>query len=193
MIYMVNKNVTKEYSSLLCDFRKGDVEAFRVIYEKWRKPVFMFLRKMIGSEEDARDITQDVFSTLWEMREKIDPSKDVKSLIYLIARRITSNYMRKIRSRNKYLSNYEFDLEDSADSQSIVIEKEIKLLTRYALEIMPETQRRVFELNFYGGLSNTQIAEELQISNGSVRVHLHEARKCIKNVLVASFAIALLL
>ena len=193
MTYMVDKSVTKEYSDLLRNFRNGDVEAFRVIYEKWRKPVFLFLKKMIGSEEDARDITQDVFSALWEMKEQIDTSKDIKSLIYLIARRITSNHLRKLRSHDLYLSNYEFNPEDSTDLQSIVIEKEIKLLTQYALETMPATQRRVFELNFYNGLSNTQISEELQISNGSVRVHLHEARKCIKNILVVSFSFVFLL
>ena len=186
---MVNNSVTKEYSDLLCDFKKGDVEAFRIIYEQWRKPVFLFLRKMIGADEDARDITQDVFSALWEMKEQIDTSKEIKSLIYLIARRITSNFMRKLRSHDQYLSNQEFNLEDSVDSQSIVIEKEIKLLLKYALETMSENQRRVFELNFYKDMSNAEIAEELQISNGAVRVHLHEARKYIKSILVAAFAV----
>ena len=182
--FTTDECVTKEYSALLCRFKEGDVEAFRDIYEKWRRPIFLFLRKMLASEDDAHDITQDVFSSLWEMREKIDTSKDIKALIFLLARRTTASYLRKIRSHDQYLSEQEYEVEYSKDSEDIVIEKEIELLMLYTLERMSETQRRVFEMSFYKGMSNAEIAEALQLSNGSVRVHLHEARKSIKNIIL---------
>ena len=187
-----NECVTKEYAALLCRFKEGDVEAFRVIYEKWRKPVFLFLRKMLASEDDAHDITQDVFSMLWEMREKIDTSKDIKALIFLLARRTTTSYLRKLRSHDQYLAEQEYEVEYSKDSEDVIIEKEIELLMLYTLERMSETQRRVFEMSFYKGMSNAEIAEALQLSNGSVRVHLHEARKSIKNIILTLCAVIFL-
>ncbi len=174
--------ISEEYSQVLKRFKSGDVDAFQRIYERWRKPLLAFLVKLTGSVEDAQDITQDVFSALWEMHEKVDTRRDIRSLIFFIARRTTSKYMRRLRNQPEYLREGDCNIEDTNDSQKIIIEKELELLMRYAMETMPETQRRVFQLSYFEGKDNQSIAEELSLSNGVVRTFLYRARKHIRDI-----------
>lgn len=181
----INKNPIRGEISfeILEDFRNGSSLAFETIYVRWRRPVFSFIYKVVRSSQDAEDITQDVFAKLWNSRERIDPSKNIKTFIFLLARQsiIRQAYRRNLQ--DSYISEStpsEYDL----DSHELLVAEQTKLLIDIAIEKMPEKQREVFSLHYKENLSNEEIAQTLNISTNNVRQHVHNAKKYIKELIM---------
>lgn len=161
----------------------GDHEAFREVYLHWRKPIYGLLLKLTGSDEDAEDITQDVFIKVWENHSKVDPSKNIKSLLYLIARHMAINHFEKRKVRENYatsIDNTDVNFENSYD---IIVEKETRLLMQVALDRMPRQRKTIYQMSYEEGLDAGQIAEKLAISKASVYNQLSAARKDLKELL----------
>ncbi|NDV64242.1 RNA polymerase sigma factor [Bacteroides sp. 224] len=172
--------------------KQGDSLAFQTIYVQWRKPLFMFLYKLTLSEDDADDITQEVFITLWETRERLDPGKGIKAYIYLLARQSAYKLFRRQRVEEGYLANSEFSFDEHINSLDIIVARETELLAELAISKMPEQRRRVYQLSYREGLTNAEIADQLNIPRENVKHHLHEARKQLKKLIALSFLLFLM-
>lgn len=177
----------REDSPLLPDdleaLRKGDHRAYDKIYLRWRKPLFGFLYALMRSKDDAEDITQDVFINIWENRQKIDPSKNIKYYLYLIAKQSALKYFRKKKVHDGYVAYQKNNEFESFGSEEIVIAKELELLKDLALSRMPVYRRNIYKLNYEDGLSNEQIAQKLDISKETVYSQLSLARKQLKEII----------
>jgi RNA polymerase sigma factor, sigma-70 family len=141
---------------------------------------------LTGSRTDAGDITQDIFSILWQYREKVDPEKNIRSLLFLIARRTVSNNHRARQIRQKYAETAWFEQSDNFTSHDAVVEKEAELQKRALLSRMPEQQRRIFEMCHDEGLTPDEIAQRLGIKRETVYSKLSIARKEIKDAILLS-------
>lgn len=170
-------------STVLEKFMNGDPLAFEKIYVRWRKPLYSFLYRLVRSAQDAEDITQDVFTSLWNTRERIDPSKNIKTYIFLLARQSAIRLIYRRGLHGSYLTEYE-PMEASHDSHDILVAKQTRLLMDIAIERMPAKQREVFTLHYKESLGNEEIARQLGISENSVRQHIHNAKKHIQDVLL---------
>lgn len=171
---------TSETLHKLCE---GDHEGFQKIYLLWKKPISDFVRRKLGSSLKVDDITQDVFLTLWEMREQIKVDKNIRSFLFLIAQRIVYNDYRSKKVQEKYYKLYSEDESDNTTSHDLVVEKEIELLKRSILKKMPPQQRRIFEMNIDEGLSAEEIADTLGVKRDTVYTQLSKAKKKIIDVL----------
>lgn len=163
--------------------RDGDPLMYDKVYLRWRKPIHMLLLKLTGSEAEAEDIAQDVFVSLWTTREKIDPSKDIRHYLYLMARQSAIKYFRKQKAKGNYLQSREWDNAGMSSSDDIVISKELELLKDIAISRMPEYRRNIFMLSHNENLSNGEIAERLHITKETVYSQLSIARKQIKELI----------
>lgn len=172
--------------------RNGDTKAFDNIFRAWNKPILNTLVKLTGSLEEAEDITQNVFIILWESREKLDSSQRINTYLYKLAKRSAVDYFRRKRVAGDYLNTLNWDEIDQKGSDSLVIEKEIKLLKDMALSLMPEYRRKIYRLSFEEGLSNDQISEMLGISKETIYSEKSHARKQLKD-LIAFFMVLLTL
>lgn len=177
---------------LLEALRSGDHDAFSRIYLHYWDTLYKFLMRLIGSDEDAREMTQDIFIALWESRQKVDPSRGVKSYLYGIARHKAMDFFdhRKVEERYSRISAGG-NTEDSAPDD-IAVAREMELLTKLAVGRMPRTRREVFEMVVEKGLSIDEVATRLGITKAGVSTHLYHARKELKELLT-SFILILLL
>lgn len=176
-----NKDIPQEKLSAL---RNGDHDAFRYIYLHYRKSMTDFLFMLLRNREDAEEITQDIFTMLWENRSSIDGIKSFRSYLYTSARNRAFKLLEHKKVINKYNDfkvNMTIDYGDSPDE--IVVSKETAVLISIALEHMPSQQRRVFEMSRFDGKSDDEIAESLSISKRTVQTHLYKARKEIRELL----------
>ena len=87
---------------LLEALRDGDHEAYKTVYLHYRGPIENFLYKLLRSREEAEEIAQHVFMTLWERRAELDPSKNIRTLLYTIARNAVVNLFKRQRVFEKY-------------------------------------------------------------------------------------------
>ncbi len=167
-------------ANILEDLRNGSQDAFKSVYLHWRKPIYMLLLKLTGSDADAEDITQDVFIKLWENHHKVIPSKDIRSLLYVIARHSAYNHLDRKKTRYKYQGAEEIDYENSYD---IVVAKETELLKELALSRMSDQRRRIYRMNVEENLDAQHIADQLGLTRETVYNQVSAAKKDLRELI----------
>lgn len=169
-------------SDVLRQLKEGSKEAFREVYLQWRKPVFLLLLKLTGEQADAEDIVHDVFIKLWDNRSKIDPSKNIKTLLYLIARQSAFNHFDRKKPRRRYADgaagNANVDYENSHD---IVVAKEIELLRQITISKMSVQRRKMYTMSVDENLGALQIARQLNVSVDTVYNQISAAKKELRD------------
>jgi len=188
------------YSSLtdnqLLDYIKsGDQLAFAEIYERYWGLIFHHVLKMTGDMDETKDLIQELFTHLWINVEQIEPETNMASYLYVSARNKVINLIRHDKVKNNYLSSltefanqYQDNIFEqlSAKDLSIAIEKEIQNL--------PYKMREIFELSRKKFRTHKEIADELHISDKTVKKQINNAIKILRlrlNIFALSFSVYL--
>ena len=168
---------------LLEALRDGDHEAYKTVYLHYRGPIENFLYKLLRSREEAEEIAQHVFMTLWERRAELDPSKNIRTLLYTIARNAVVNLFKRQRVFEKYQKMQDPGEQDLLTGEDLLIAQEKELLIELAVKNMPPMRRKIFEMSRQQNLSHEEIAQHLDTSKHNVENHLSQALKKIKRTL----------
>ena len=168
---------------LLEALRDGDHEAYKTVYLHYRGPIENFLYKLLRSREEAEEIAQHVFMTLWERRAELDPSKNIRTLLYTIARNAVVNLFKRQRVFEKYQKMQDSGEQDLLTGEDLLIAQEKELLIELAVKNMPPMRRKIFEMSRQQNLSHEEIAQHLDTSKHNVSNHLSQALKKIKRTL----------
>ena len=171
-------------SEVLAGLRDGDSESFQKIYLRWRKPIRNFIFSLQDSATEADDLTQDIFTALWNYREKIDPEKNISSFLFLVARRTVYSSFRTKQAHDRYAESVWPDESDPYTSHDMIVEKEAELLKRVLLQRMPAQQRKIFEMSHDEGLTPEDIADRLGVKRETVYNQLSKARKEIRDTVI---------
>lgn len=176
-----NKKQADKILKLSVGLVHGDSDAWSELYLHLGESLVSFIEYIVHSNEDAWDISQDVFTTLWENRHKLKEVKNIQGYIYTLSKFYAYNLIK----RRKYGDDYKkmvldnpLDLDLAPDE--IIAAKEIEILVRLALEAMPEKQRRIFEMSRFEGKSQSEIAREYGLTEGSVRNVVYTVTKELK-------------
>lgn len=162
--------------------RDGDQQAYVTVHLHYVNPLKRFLVRLTGSEEDSREILQDVFMKVWEYRERIDPERSIKSYLYAISKNAALNYLR-IKQRYSALPETDgYGDEVYYDASEELVSEETRLLVEIAIENMPQKRREVFRL-YQEGLSYEEIAARLDITQNNVRQYILRARRDISEIM----------
>ena len=159
---------------------------FESFYIKNYPQVKSFASRLLLCDTDAEDVAQDVFIKIYN-RPEIWKNKEFNSK-YLFT--MTKNHVFNLIKRRNFERNYhenlyekhdplsEFGLEDNLHA------KELKLMALHAIEQMPNQRRRIFKMSRFEGLSNADIAMELELSVRTVERHIYLALSELKKVLL---------
>lgn len=177
--------------NILKKYKEGDHKAFDQIFLFYYNRVKNFINGLVKIEAEAEELTQDIFVKLWENRKNIDLDKPFNAYLFTIARNITYNYLKHQLVHKSYVNDY-LSTNNDIDNQTeeIFFAKEINLLIEMTVEKMPSRRRDIFVCSRVKGLSNSEIAEKLNISKKTVENQLSLALKEIRDVVY--FLIALL-
>ncbi|GLR19285.1 RNA polymerase sigma factor [Portibacter lacus] len=160
----------------------GSHEAFELLFDKYNSQVYYFCLKILGSKENAEEVTSDVFLKLWQKRNKIDLDKSVGSLLFKISRDLSINYKKKVA--NSILKSSEYSqttqLEAPSPLAELIFQDYKKIVDRFVLNL-PQQQQSIFMLRHDAHLEINEIAKELEITESTVRVHLSRANKFVRN------------
>jgi RNA polymerase sigma-70 factor (ECF subfamily) len=172
--------------------KSGDAGAFSAFYMGYADSLMHFLTRITGSSDDAKEVTQEAFATLWERRETLDPHTSLYGFVYGMARNMAFRMLRTRTIENKKSIEERFDAPQFAGlADEGIISLETSLLLEEVIRNMPAQRRRVFELSRKEGLSYNEIAQEMGISLNTVRTHmtfaLKELRAALSNVILWYF------
>lgn len=152
--------------------KAGDKKAFRQIYDRYHKSIFFLSVRYLKDRHMAEDAVQDIFIKLWITKERLNPSKSLKSYLFTCLRNHVLNMIRNQKRRIQAA----YQLKEINHPASNCTEDELQLneyqeILKAGIEELPDRRREVFELKMVTDLTNDQIAKKLKISIHTVKVH----------------------
>ena len=155
--------------------RAGDQGAYEALMGRYHSRILGFTRHMLGSREDAEDVTQESFAAAYSAMMADERPINVKPWLYRIARNRSLNHMR----RQKAIGVDDFDLHMADHGRSAADEvgqrEDLRLLMG-DVQALPESQRTALLLREIDALSYDQIAEAMETTVPSVKSLLVRAR-----------------
>jgi RNA polymerase sigma-70 factor, ECF subfamily len=161
---------------------RGDNEAYGGLVSRHMRRAFSIAYRLVEHREDAEDIVQDSFLRALERIGTLDPARPFRPWFL----RIVVNQALNARRARSLRATEQIPVSMASTTASPVQAAENALLgerLRTALESLPERQRTIVQLADLEELNSSEIAEILDISAGTVRWHLHQARQELRNVL----------
>jgi RNA polymerase sigma-70 factor (ECF subfamily) len=163
--------------------KKGDIEAYQSIYDLFSRKVLNFIYRMVASIEEAEDLTQETFVTVYQKLESLKDDAKFEPWLFRIAR----NYVyQKYRTRVPPTVSVDFRDEEGWTASELADERkdpqeefqaeELDDVVREVVLELPEKYREVFVLSAIQDLSYQEIAEIVGRSLASVKTDIHRAR-----------------
>lgn len=161
---------------------RGDAAAYGELVSRHMRRAFSIAYRVVQHREDAEDVVQDAFMRALERIGTLDVERPFRPWFH----RIVVNHALNLRRSRSVRVTEALPDELAATTSSPLRDAEnaaIRDRLRDALESLPERQRTIVQLADLEELNSTEIAEILDVSAGTVRWHLHQARQALRAVL----------
>ena len=163
-----------------------DREAFSQLYDRFSSLVFSLAMRMLRTQTDAEDLLQEVFMQVWRQASGYSQERgSPEAWIINIARSRAIDKLRSIRRRDRsfVLTDDPAGAESPDNVEKAAGETEARLAMTSALGHLTEAQRKVLELAYYDGLSQSEIAEHLKEPLGTVKTRIRAGIQCLRDIL----------
>lgn len=177
----------QELQELIRLAKKGDHDAYAKIYDAFVTPIYRFIAFRVDRNL-VEDLTAEVFVRAWEKLRTYRSRSRVPfgAWLFTVARNVTVDALRKSRPTEE-LSEMIVE-EDRFRDPKTEVEQELNgAALKKALEKLPERDRGVLELAYFGERSNEEIGSILSMSTGSVRVAKFRALQRLQSLLPSGF------
>lgn len=179
-------DVRGEDAELVAQTLAGSTRAFRLLVERYQRPVLSLIARMAGDLSLAEDLAQEVFVKAYRKLGTFDQQRKLSSWLFKIAHNTTIDYLRKSRPETVSLEITAGDEQESwevlpadetgnpdrrAESSEAIAHLEA------ALRRLKPSYREILLLRFREGLAYHEIVEVTGLAMGTVKVQLHRARK----------------
>lgn len=168
------------WEGILSRCRLGDREAQRELYDRCQQSVFRLVARMVG-HSDSDDVAQQVFLNVFRSLDQFDFQSAFETWVYRIAVNESLQHLR--RQRRWRCSSLTGDFMDREPEPERRLDHK-ELMEQALAQLEPEL-RSLFLLREVEGLSYAEIAEALQIPEGTVASRMNRARRLLKERLVA--------
>lgn len=184
---LITQDVLSDYE-LLALFKEGQKSAYEEIYRRYWGLLFNHARKMVQSDEDAKDLVQDVFSVFWLDGPTLELQTTLSAYLYSLVRYKVFNLIDRKKVRSNYLSSLEdYIKKNEYSAEYRVREKQMEELIEKEIATLPPKMREVFELSRKANLNYREIAEKLNISDNTVKKQMSNALKILRSRLGVIF------
>jgi RNA polymerase sigma-70 factor, ECF subfamily len=176
-----NQTDVEVYGALV----RGEVAALGILYERYGEVVYRFALRILNNAQEAEDLTQEVFLTLW--RNKTYDPKRGSMLAFLNTLTRSKSIDRYRQRQSQWRSLEKLGKSDFSEPRNDLMDKlalkETSRQVQAAMTELPANQRKVLEMAYFDGLSQSEIAEGLKIPLGTVKTHKRNALLKLRQVL----------
>jgi RNA polymerase sigma-70 factor (ECF subfamily) len=177
---VVNLPEQQQIESLIA----GDINAFEMIFRTYYQPLCSYAYTFLQDKEEAEEIVQGTFLSVWEKRQTIAIHTAVKPYLYAMVRNACLNVIKHEKIKQKHAAEEIALSPISHDSVAhAVATSELEIKIHQAMEKLPEQCRLVFKLSRFEELKYAEIAEQLSISVKTVENHMGKALKIMREQL----------
>ena len=150
--------------------------AFQLVFDAYWNIIFNQAYKKVNNTDVAKDLAQEVFVCLWDKIDLLDTEGSVLAYLYAILKNKTLKLYAhddvKLRYANKVASG---GIQADHQSQNILLEKELKMIIDDEVRKMPARMKEIYLMKKEDELSIRQIAEELSLSEQTIKNQLQTA------------------
>jgi len=182
-----------ETTELVHAWRRGDQQAFNRLVGLYQAKMYNLALGYVKQEDEAKDLTQDVFVTVFRQIDKLNDESKFAAWLYQLAINHCRNRYKKLQRRG-FFSNLSIDDPDTginlsagASPEEILEQDNTSRLVRKAIASLPPAEKEIVLLRDLQELSYEEISEILDIPMGTVKSKLNRARLALKNRLKHSF------
>jgi RNA polymerase sigma-70 factor (ECF subfamily) len=178
-----NGTVTPHHDERLAGrARRGDLGALALLLSRWQDPILRFCRRFTVSEEDARDVAQDVMLRTTEGIETYDDARPFAPWIYRVAKNTCLNY--RAREDRRRMPRAASDAPSGTlPPDELVSRREEARRVRRAIRSLDEDDRRLLTMKLVRGKTNTEIADAMGITPGALRTRACRALARLRGLL----------
>jgi len=182
----MNKDVLVHLGERLAN---DDQLAYRQLFIQFYAKLSRFVMGFTKSKELTDEIVSDVFINIWRRRKNMEEVKNLKLYLYVSAKNITFNYLKKLHRENLTdIDIVEIEPEDPfADPGAAMITREMNQKLKAAINDLPPRCKLIFTLVKEDGLTHKQTAHLLNISESTVENQISIALKKISGAIQYSF------
>ena len=176
---MNSANLQQCADDVLLDLLKeNSKEAFDVIYVRYWERLYFYLVKAIKDTEEAEDILQEVFVSLWKRRSNLDSIESLSAYLFSCVRYSGFRYIRNEIKKNDFRKSWSFLFREEDNlSEMQLAANELSRLLNKEIDNLPVKMREVFILSRKDELSYKEIAYKLNISDKTVKKQVSNALK----------------
>jgi RNA polymerase sigma-70 factor (ECF subfamily) len=150
--------------------------AFELLLDRYQKKVFRLVYSILKEAAKAEEVTQDIFLKIWQVLPDYDSRASLSTWLYTITRNTSLSALRA-ESYRKTLPIEDFE-PSAANWEAGMQQLEIKQL----LQRLPEVQQQVITLFYLQDRSVEDVAHMLDLPEGTVKSHLHRARRALADM-----------
>jgi len=164
-----------------------DEKAFAKLLQRYKRPVYHMILKMVRNVDDAEDLTIESFAKAFRSLHRFKKDYTFSTWLFRIATNNTIDFIRKKKLNTLSIDNtftddegqsVSIDVEDeNLNPQDETIKKQKVELMQFFVEKLPPKYQKLVRLRYFNELSYEEIAEELEAPLGTVKAQLHRARE----------------
>lgn len=163
----------------------GDEHAYELFFHQSFLRLCQFANKFLNNPEEAKEVVQETFISLWEKRDIIDPEESLLSYLFKIIQNKCVNKLRHKQVEDRYAEVFRLvyiEHGDISPAESLFALELDESINRIVAGLPPQC-RKVFELSRYDGLRYSEIATAMNISVKTVEAHISKALKILRDEL----------
>jgi RNA polymerase sigma-70 factor, ECF subfamily len=162
-----------------------NLEAFQNRVLPTKNKLFRFAFRLLGNEDEAKDVVQEVFIRVWKGREKMDEVRNWEAWCMRIVKNLSLDRIRINHRQNTYPIAEGFDVryESLTPHETTELHESMQQVSQL-IASLPEKQRQVIHLRDVEGYSYNEICEILELDMNQVKVNLFRARNAVREKLL---------
>ncbi len=179
--------MTRTDEELVARAQGGDVESFNQLIVRWERPIYALAYRVIGREEDARDVCQDAFLRAYRALPGFKGQAKFSSWLYRIALNLCRDWIR--RQRRAPVQQLPEDTEASElagetgpveSIEELVARRELTAIVEEAMSVLSEEQRTAIILKEYHGMTFQEIADMQGCPLSTVKTRLYQGLSLLR-------------
>lgn len=176
----MNASITDE--KLIAAIGNDDYTSYNKLFVRYYSRLCCYVYRLLGEKEDAEDVVQDLFFTLWNNRKKIAIGENVSGYLYKMAKNLALNHIRTQTNYKTVLENREEQL--SYYEENPLETEEFRMALYDCINLLPGRCKEVLLLHRVKGLKQKEIADQLSISVKTIKnqiwASLQRLKKCLE-------------
>ncbi len=172
---------------------RGDREAFDLLVGKYYKKIYSFAYRFVSDREEANDLAQEIFTAAYKNLKKFRGDAKFSTWLFRIASNRGKNKFKYLKRRGHFANRWQSDEgedrlqsgipDHSTNPETLLADKQIQRIVQKAIDDLDPDHKEIVVLKDIEGFSYEEIAQILNIPEGTTKSRLHRARMAVKEKL----------